>query len=623
VSDPIGQSDHLRVADRVEVGPRGLAQGVHVAGRGWWSVGVLGVALAAMLMIYRPLWADPTHQTLGSANHTNDPLQTMWNLKWVAWQLLHGHDPFRTRAIYYPGGVSLSWNTLMPTLGILVAPVTLTAGAVFAFALLMTVAPALASLTGFWWLRRHTRRSSAAALGGLVVGFNPYMSGHLLGHLDLTFVALVPVMLMLVEDLLWRRPRPARRTALYLGLVTAAQAGINEELILITAIGALLALLSAALVYPSMVSSAARTSWQGFTLAAAVFLFAASPILVDQLFLSPHVPLRASAWRANLGDYLLPLHRQLVDPQWPHFTGLGGAEDGVYLGPVLIAVLIVGIAVSVAHDRTVRIAALALAALVLLTFGDTGGGLPLPWRLFSGLPVLTSILPGRFSFASWLLIAWLVSRWVDRLMDHSATVSHSSVVARRLALVAIGLSLVTIAPSEVGAAPTPMRIAFFSSRQAQSLLASGARVLLLPVPTWSDASGMFYQQQADFRFNQPGGYALRPAPNHNVAYGPPDSALVRLSATYRSLSGRSAVPAEIIAGRRQLTTQKYQAIIVVAGSPYVTRLIELAEQLTRRDPDLHVGGVWLWNLRPPTSTPPRARTPPHPTPNTHTQTQRT
>lgn len=185
----------------------------HRAGAAW-SGGVFLAAVVGTVIVYRHLWADPVHRTL--AGHINDPMQMMWFLKWVPWQLLHGHNPFTTDALFYPRGVSLTWNTAVPTLGVLAAPLTLTVGPALSFAVLLTLGPALTSLTGFWWLRRHTTRYAPAALGGFVIGFSPFIAGHLLGHLNLVFAVLIPIVLMLVEDLLWRalaRPDGPRPTS--------------------------------------------------------------------------------------------------------------------------------------------------------------------------------------------------------------------------------------------------------------------------------------------------------------------------------------------------------------------------------------------------------------------------
>lgn len=570
----------------------------HATSRRTGTLALLAIAVPAAVLIFTPVWADPFHRTLGSAFHTNDPMQTMWFLKWVPWQLAHHHDPLTTHAIYYPDGVSLSWNTVMPTLGVLAAPLTYTVGPAFTFALLMTAAPALTSLTGFWWLRRHCRHTAPAIVGGLVVGFNPFIGGHLLGHLNLAFTALIPLMLMLVEDLLWRRPRPQRRTAVYLGLVTAAQAGISEELILITLIGALFALGASAVVSPAEVRAAVGSSWRYLAGAIAIFLLAGSPLLVHQLFASRRVPLAAAVWRANVGDYLAPIGRQLFDPGWQHTTRLGQAEDGVYLGPMLIATLVVAVVVTVRRDRWVRVAATAMAGLVVLTFGDARVfGVPMPWRLAEHLPVLESILPARFGFASFLALAWLVARWLDALAGTAVIGARRERVSSVLAACAVVVAVATIAPAQVGAVALPARVPFFTSATMRQMLPTGSPVLLLPVPTFHDASGMYYQLQADFWFSQPGGYALRPDGSQGVSYGPSNSALVQLSATANNGSSDFAT-IDVAAGRQQLGAQRYRAVIVVPSEPHGRELIALAELLTGRPADRATGGVLIWLLTP-------------------------
>ena len=557
------------------------------------SLAVFGAALLCAVVIYLPMWADPTHRTVGSAFHTNDPMQIMWFLKWVPWRLLHASDPFVTHAIYYPAGVSLSWNTLVPTLGLLAAPITLTVGANVSFAVLLTLAPALACLTGFWWLRRHTRHTVAAVVGGLFIGFNPFMAGHMLGHVDLTFIAAVPVMLMLSEDLLWRRPRSQRRTAVYLGLLTAAEIGVNEEIVVILAIGALFLTAAAVLFARREVIAAVRSSARYFGLATLVCLLAASPLLVSQLFLSPHVALDGSRFRARLSDYLFPIGRQIIE-FGSHHSRLGGAENGVYLGPILITVLVVGIGLTARADRWVRVAALTLAALVVLSFGHGSlGAMTLPYGWVDSLPVLRSILPARFSFASAFVVAWLLVRWLDALLS----VERDRPVAARLrsgiGLAAIAAAALTVVPARVGSAPLP-NAPFFASASMRTALHSGEAVLLLPVPNFHDASGMYLQQVADFRFDQPGGYALRPDGPQSSASGPPSSPLLRVSSIAQEF-GTSAVAAdELTSARAQLQAQGYGAIIVVRSATHADRLARLAAQLTGRGADQSSSDVLIW-----------------------------
>lgn len=544
--------------------------------------------------MYRDLWADPVGSTLGSFQHTNDPMQMMWFLEWTPWQLLHGHSPFTSDALFYPSGVSLAWNTLAPTLGVLAAPITLTLGAPLGFAVLMTLAPALTALTGFWWLRRHVQHPAPAVAGGLLLGFDPFMGGHLLGHLNLVFCALLPVMLMLGEDLLWRRPRSQRRSALYLGLVTAAALGISEELVLITVIGMVVALLLALWVLPVLTRAAIATSWRWVLLAVGVTIVAASPLLVSQLLLSPALTVPTDRFRAVPGDYVFGSSRLLIAADPGHRSFLGVAEDGVYLGWAVLAVLLIGILLTIGRDQLVRIASGTLLVMVLFTFGTNGiAGSWLPWRLLGRLPALESVLPGRFAFASFLAIAWLVARWGDQLLTVTGRTAGIHRIASGTAVVGMVAALLTLLPTAVGSYRLPAPATFFGSVQERALLPAGTPVLLLPA---GDARTMFYQQQADFRFRQPGGYALRP--NGSPAADAPGALLVQLADDTRQTVWNRPAGTVVKAGRQALCTLGLRAIIVVRSVDEAPRLIDLAGALTGRRADLVDGGVSVWMLAP-------------------------
>src|SRR5207253_2850314 len=97
--------------------------------------------------------------------------------------------------------------------------------------------PPLSAWTAWLWLRRHVHDGPAAA-GGLVFGFSRFVIGQShSGHLMFTWLFLLPVILMLVEDLLWRSPRPLWPRAPLLGLAVALQFLIGSEALLILSLG--------------------------------------------------------------------------------------------------------------------------------------------------------------------------------------------------------------------------------------------------------------------------------------------------------------------------------------------------------------------------------------------------
>lgn len=576
--------------------------GPHLAVPARWSLLVFAVALVGMVIIYHQLWADPSHRVLGSRNHGNDPMQMMWFLRWVPWSIAHGQSPFDSTAIFYPHGFALTWNTFVPTLSIVAAPITFTMGATYSFAVLITLGPALTALTGFWWLRRHTERAGPAAVGGLMIAFSPFVAGHLLGHLNLVFLPLVPIIVMLLEDLLWRFPRKRSRTVVYLAVAVAAQAGISEEVLIILGLTVLATAVAAAAVMPRATASAVRNAIGPVLAAAAIFVLLAAPMLVSQLFTGRHVLLQSQRFQAVAQDYVYSSTRQIWQTANGHRSFLGGAEDGVYLGWALLIALAVGVVLTWHRDRLVRIAAIAGLILVALTFGNSG--LPhvwLPWRLVSAVADLRSVLPARLALGTSLVIAWLVSRWIDQLWlaarrrEPAGYIRHRTARASAIgALALVLIPLLTWTPRALGTSALPAPVPFFGSAVEHRMLTAGSAVLILPMPWSGDARAMYYQQLDNFRFKQIDGYALLPHGQSNA-----DADILRQLGTVPvDRHGRIVPRPSLAQGRSALGHLHPSAIIVLLNAPNAPRLIELAGNLTARPPDLRAEGVAIWVLSP-------------------------
>jgi hypothetical protein len=209
---------------------------------------------------------SPLTHTLGAGH--GDPGLFVWMLRWTPFAVEHGHSPFDTSYLNAPRGVNLLWNTSMILPGVLLAPITLSAGPVATFNLLLTLAPALSAFAAYAAIRRWVPGHVAAALGGLVYGFSPYMRGHSAGHLQLTLAVLPPIVLLLIDDLLVRQRHRAWLDGALLGAVAAAQLLTGEELLATTALMALIVLAILLVCWPTRVRAHAPYALRGLGVAA-------------------------------------------------------------------------------------------------------------------------------------------------------------------------------------------------------------------------------------------------------------------------------------------------------------------------------------------------------------------
>ena len=178
---------------------------------------VAGLLLTAVLtgavycgLVGLNVLVHPARAAVG-LNPASDYQVMTWSLKWWPYAVGHGLNPLRTQLLWPPEGFSTLWMTTIPALSLLGLPLTLTAGPLVAYNVLMLAAPILAAGAGYLLCRELTGRTAPALIGGLLFGLSPDMLGHMLSqHLDLTFVCPLPLLALLVADR--RRKRtPGRR----------------------------------------------------------------------------------------------------------------------------------------------------------------------------------------------------------------------------------------------------------------------------------------------------------------------------------------------------------------------------------------------------------------------------
>jgi hypothetical protein len=115
----------------------------------------------------------------------------------------HGLNPLHSAQIGAPAGYSLAWVTTVPPLALLMTPVTLTAGPVWAFSLLVVAAVPVSGWGAFVLCRRLTGKFWASLAGGAAFGFSAFEVNHAYtGQLNLDVGVLLPLIAYLMVA--WR-----------------------------------------------------------------------------------------------------------------------------------------------------------------------------------------------------------------------------------------------------------------------------------------------------------------------------------------------------------------------------------------------------------------------------------
>jgi hypothetical protein len=494
--------------------------------------------LLGALVVTLWLWRDPASRTV--AGNPYDADQLAWFFRYDAIAIAHGHLPaLITTAMNAPQGVSVMWNTFMLLPGALLTPVTLLLGPQTALNVFMTAGFAGSALAMFYVLRRWDVSTPAAVLGGAVYGFSPAMLHSAIGHYDLQFAVLPPLMIHVVLCLATGRAGTVRG-GLWLGLLVTAQLFITEEILAATAIAGFLLVAVLAASRPRAVPAAARRLAAGLAVTAGVTAVIAGYPLWVQFFgpLRQHgSPFTLDYFKNDLSSFVVPSSYQLI-----HTAGSAAAAARYqgqlpeYLGYLGWPLLVVLVLAAVACWRRLPARAAAVACLVLGVFSLGGtllfGGhhhpaIKLPWYWLQGLPLLESALPDRFSLLADGAAAALLACAVDAAVPaFAAFAAHGP---PRLGLPRLGLARLAAGwrPAAVVMAvavlavlpivPKPLPVATatpvppgWSAAFAALRLPPSASVLVVPVPMSTFTEPLRWQADTGEPRSMAGGYFMGP-----------------------------------------------------------------------------------------------------------------
>jgi len=452
----------------------------------------LYVALAAAV-----LWhgVSLTHNLSGEGS---DPFESTWFLAWWPYALTHHLDPFFTKVSWYPYGVSTLWVTAVPLLSLLMWPVTALGGAVLSYNLLIIAQPPLAAFCAFLLCRYVTRELWGALLGGFIFGFSPYEMAQSVGALNLSVIALMPLLLLVA--LMRLDDRLSRRQAVgAAALLLLAQFLVCIEVFATMLVFGGFAWALAYLYLPARRAVLRRLVVDGLITAPVVML----PLLPLLGSMARHYGLinHPAFWPyyfvTDLLGPLVPTTQTLLGAAFPGLVGSFAGdtqEQGAYLGAPLLLVVWLFARRWGAAGRGRLLVAMFLVCL-LCSFGPqlwVGGhftGIFMPWILMVHLPLLGAALSARFALFTSLAVALMAALWL----------AQGGV--KRAVLAAVAVAALLPAPHPWRAPPD---VPFFAPGEVTHQLGPDPRLMILPFAIQGPSS--YWQMESGFAFTQVGGY---------------------------------------------------------------------------------------------------------------------
>lgn len=367
---------------------------------------LLALAYIALTCLFTyPLVLELGTHHLGEAR--GDAKGYLWNYWWTKTALSRGTSPFETEAIFHPIGIGLSFHTLGFLQGVEFIPLSFLVSEVAAANLVVLWTFPASALATYALARAVGAGVTGSFLAGLVFAYCPYRLARLAGHYDLLGTEWIPLYVLA----LWKLAERARFSpplVLAAGAIAAA-GGYTASTYLVFLAGFTLLFLS---FRPRLAARALAVA-----LVAAVLLLPwLRQAYMDRMSWSYQPYPGASRYAADLAGYLAPSPRQNV------LGAIAGrafdsnpTETTVFAGTLVVASALAAFALR-RRVPGVRFWLASAAAFFVLSLGSSlrvGGtdtGLPLPFSLFTRIPILDELrAPSRFSVMTMLSLAVLLA----------------------------------------------------------------------------------------------------------------------------------------------------------------------------------------------------------------------
>ncbi len=580
---------------------------------------VFGIYLILSIALFWDTIHSPYNNWVGDIG---DPNTFMWNLYWIPYALIHGHNPLFSNYLMYPKGINLLWNTSIIFPAIILTPITFAFGPIFSFNFLTVLALPISASVAYLAIRRYCKSRISAFIGALLYGFSPYMLAQSLGHPNLTLVWYPPFVL-LISDLFLKQKIKRKTFSIALGVGSLIQLLTSEEILITTAISAIVLLVILKIFLSNYFNKERLQEIFIAIFAGAVIAFILSLYFLYFQFFGPQRikgPIQASAlYVTDLLNLVVPTQFQFIFPSWAHYIAFhfsgNGSEWTGYIGAPLLFVAIIVISRQWS-DPKIKIPAIFALIMCLLSMGPQlhiegfVTSVYLPWELVKNLPIIDNILPDRLMNFVFLSLAFLIAVVIDKVLKSKnwKKISFSFGV---LIICFIPLLPVYPYPNQPSVVPV-----FFRTNLVKMI---PKKSVALIAPYSSSYLPSLWQAEANFRFKMPEGGVLAPNKSGTVVTGAqqPQQIYTALEEIQTNYPLMKLSPSSISRIQKRLQKDSVQTVIVGPfGSPesplpknisssilntpsprlsiQQAQTIELFTVILGKKPH-YLGGIYIWS----------------------------
>ena len=464
------------------------------------NISVFFIYLTASVVLFGfPALLAPKTRFIGASA---DSTLFIWLLEWWPYALSHHLNPFMTAYMWEPQGIkSLLWINAIPGLSLLFSPVTLVLGPIAANNVIAVISPAASSFFAYLLIKYLTKSPLAAAFGGYFYGFSPYAFTNV--DMNLYFVCLIPLLIYLFFLGLDNKINKLFYIAAT-SICIALEFLISVEVFTTMTFFGFLSLITGLFIFKT-----GRRRLAGFipyvSVSYLISFILISPFLynmISTIRYAPKYPLSAMLYSVNLINVVIPAPIIFIGGGLFAGTGFKLMQDISYMGIFIILLLIFYMKDNL-KTQAGKFLIIMFSVVFIFSLGpylhiiNVNAGLPLPWLIFYGMPLIQKAVPIRFMLYAYLFISIIVGYFVSQS-------SKSGKKIKIMSYSVVFLSILSIIPTQYFFESDTHTPKFFLNGVYKKYLKRGSNVLIIPFS--NDGYSLAYQAETGYYFKLAGGY---------------------------------------------------------------------------------------------------------------------